>query len=387
MPKITRSLLNKISNPDKRTYLWDDALKGFGVHLTPKGSKSYIYQYRTLTGTSRRYKIGSYPNLSPEDARRRVLEIAAKVSRGLDPMEERKESRNAECFKDFADRYLAEHARNHKKETSANEDERLLNTSINPVLGKKRLVEIKPKEVQSLHLKLAETPYLANRVLSLLKTMFNLAEDWGLRPNHSNPCRRIKAFKEEKRQRFLSPDELKRIWVALQELEGQGKISAFAAVAIRLLVFTGARKSEVLNLQWSEVDFENHQVNLQDSKTGKKTIHLSTHARRLLKEIPRVEGNPFVCVGQKDNRPLTDIKKPWRKLLDVAEIDGLRLHDLRHSFAAFAASDGQSLHMIGGLLGHTQAQTTARYAHLASDPLKVANERVSALIQGAFSAQ
>jgi integrase len=170
----------------------------------------------------------------------------------------------------------------------------------------------------------------------------------------------------------------------LNDLESEKAISRFCAEIIRMLLLTGARKKEIMNLRWEEVDFERLRLNLEDSKTGAKTIHLTATAAKRLENLPRVEGNPHVFVGQKEGKPLVDIKKPWRKVVDRAKLQDLRIHDLRHSYAAFGASGGYSLPIIGALLGHSQPQTTARYAHLADDPIRAANEDISNQIEGAL---
>ena len=384
MPKLTRSFINTVTPTNRVAFIWDASLTGFGLKVTTAGNKTFVYQYRTTSGRTRRLKIGGYPAVTPESARQIVTNYAALVSQGGDPAEERSKARTAERLKDFAARYIAEHAEVRKKPSSVREDRRLLDKIILPAMGTRKLIEISRKDIQALHKKLSDTPYQANRVLALLKTMFNLAELWDIRPAHTNPCHGIDLYREARRQRYLSIKEVTRLGQALNDLEKEKAISRFCAEIIRMLLLTGARKKEIMNLRWEEVDFDRLRLNLRDSKTGPKTIHLTATAAKRLDNLPRIEGNAYVFVGQKEGQPLVDIKKPWRKLLERAELQDLRIHDLRHSYAAFGASGGYSLPVIGALLGHAQPQTTARYAHLADDPIRAANKDISNQIEGAL---
>ena len=224
-------------------------------------------------------------------------------------------------------------------------------------------------------------PYQANRVRSLLSSILNLAEVKGIRPLNSNPCRHVKPYKEEKRERFLSPEELARLGEVLAD--NQDKL-LFAVAAIRLLLFTGARLGEIRDLKWEYMDWDRAEARLPDSKTGAKTLHLPPPAMQILSELPRVEGNPYVIVGKGEGKQFAKLGKPWTRLRKEAGLEDVRLHDLRHAFASVAASSGMGLPIIGKLLGHTQAQTTQRYAHLASDPVKAAAEKVAGIISDAL---
>ncbi len=218
------------------------------------------------------------------------------------------------------------------------------------------------------------TPGNANRALALLKTICTWAD-----PDGVNPCRRVKPFPERPRERFLSADELARLGQALAAWPG----SPYAAAAIRLLVFTGARLGEVLSLQWGWIDIERGTARLPDSKTGAKTLHLPPPALAVLASLPRVPDEPHV-LGAK--RGTTFVEEPWRRIRKAAGLDDVRLHDLRHSFASVAAAGGMGLPIIGKMLGHTQASTTQRYAHLQPDPVAAAAakvaERILAAMQG-----
>lgn len=207
--------------------------------------------------------------------------------------------------------------------------------------------------------------------------MMNLAEEWGLRPDGSNPCRHVTKFRELKRERYLTQEELHRLGATLADAQASQTESPFAIAAIGLLILTGARLGEILTLRWDFVDLENRVLRLPDSKTGAKLIYLNDAVIKMLRAMPRLDGNPYVIPGQKPGSHLVELQKPWRRIRAKAKLPDVRIHDLRHSFASVAAGIGMSLPMIGKLLGHSQPATTARYAHLAADPLRAASDLVA----------
>ena len=227
-----------------------------------------------------------------------------------------------------------------------------------------------------------ETPYQANRTLGVLSKTFNHAELWELRPDGSNPCRHVKRFKEEKRERFLSDGEYHRLGAALGEIKAEGSETAAAITAIRLLILTGCRLSEIRKLRWEHVDLAAAELRLPDTMTGAKVVHMGDPAIAVLWGIDRQHETPWVIAGRKPGSHLTDLQHPWRHIRARAELDDVRIHDLRHSFASGGLLVGEGLPMIGKLLGHTQVQTTARYAHLANDPVKSAANRIANRIAG-----
>jgi integrase len=272
-----------------------------------------------------------------------------------------------------------------KKPRSVAGDRRMLRDLILPKLGKRKVEDVTRSEISRLHASLQKTPYQANRVLALLSKMFSLAERWGVRPDHSNPCRHVQKFRERKRTRFLSGEELARLGAELAASEGRGL--ALPVAAFRLLVLTGCRRGEILALRWSEVDLERGCLQLTDSKTGPKVVPLGAAAVALLAALPRDGGNPYVLPGEKPGTHLTDIGKAWQRLRRRAGLRDVRLHDLRHSFASVGAAAGLGLPILGAILGHQQPSTTARYAHLADDPLRAAADRISAEIAAALGGQ
>lgn len=381
---IDRALYEGTSRPGKngklihsRHVLWDDEVRGLGVRVFPTGKKSFVLLYRAGK-RQRQMTLGSFGVLTLQQARAKAQQLLSSVAiDGQDPLEDRKSSRmKGDTVEDLADRYLVEHAEVKKKPKSVDMDRQMLRAYVVPQLGHLELTAVSRQDVTALHYGLRKKPYVANRVLALLSKMFNLAEKWGLRNDGSNPCRHVERYKEKKRERYLSTDELTRLSQAIAEAEMSGAESIHALAAIRLLMLTGCRLREILHLEWKHVDFENSRLNLPDSKTGAKVVYLSAAAKEVLANIPKTKDNPWVIEGKKAGSHLVDLKGPWQRLCETADLENLRIHDLRHSFAAVGAGLGLSLPMIGKLLGHSQPQTTARYAHLAADPMHEAAEQI-----------
>lgn len=363
-----------------RYVLWDDAVRGLGLRITPKGKKSFVLSYRT--GRRKRLMtLGPYGVLTLREARGRATKELARVLDGEDPLNERETASAAPTVAEIGQRYLEQHARVKKKPSGAKTDEQMLRDYILPRIGTLRVADITSQDIGSIHHALHEKPYVANRVLFLLSTMLNLSEKWGLRPGGSNPCRHVKKFKEAPRERYLTTEELRRLSAALAEAEDEGRMCPYAIAAIRLLILTGCRLREILRLRWEHVDLERKVLRLPDSKTGAKPVYLSEPACDLLRSVPRTVGAPYVIEGRKPGSHRSDLKRPWKQICETAELEDLRIHDLRHSFAAVGAGLGLSLPMIGKLLGHSQTRTTSRYAHLASDPMHEAAERIGSALQ------
>jgi integrase len=385
--KITKRSVDALKAPAEgpEAVLWDSELKGFGVRVQRGEAKSYILHYRVGTGRGaplRKLTIGRHGSpWTPETARGEAKRLLGMIEDGADPAADKIARREAPTVAELAERFLAEHAAAKRKGSTAAEYKRLLEKMVLPALGNRKAAEVTRAEVARLHHELRAAPYQANRVLAVLSKMFNLAERWALRPDGSNPCRHVEKFAERKRERMLSPAELARLGDALAAYDG----SPYVVAAVKLLVFTGARLSEVLGLRWEWIDFDRGEARLPDSKTGAKTLHLPPPALTVLAELPRLDDNPHVIVGRKPGSALVNLEKPWRAIRAAAGIKDVRLHDLRHAFASVAASSGMGLPIIGKMLGHTQPATTARYAHLASDPVKAAAAAVAGKIAAAMA--
>ncbi len=385
--KITKRAVDSITLAKTDRFLWDTDLHGFGLKVTPTGTRIYILQYRMggRGSASRRYTLGKHGPWTPDAARKEATRLLGLIATGEDPAEAKQHDRGGLTLTTFAERYLKEYAELQKKPRSVAEDRRNLNNLVLPALGAKRIDKISRSHIAKLHHDLRETPIAANRVLSVLTTLFNLAEKWGYRPDGSNPCRHVPKYKEEKRERFLNEGELTRLGKVLAKAEQDKAHSLSVIAAIKLLIFLGARLSEVLTLRWDFIHFEKQNLRLPDSKTGAKTVYLNTPALTVLNSLPRIEGNPYVLPGNKRGTHLVNLHAGWMELRKEAKLENVRLHDLRHSFASVGAGAGMSLPTIGALLGHRHVATTNRYAHLDQDPLKKANDEIGDRLHAAMS--
>jgi integrase len=357
---------------------WDSEVKGFGLRVTKNGARAFILNYRA-GGIERRLTIGSFPDWKVAVARAEAMRLKRLVDQGHDPMGERHEERAAPTVNDLADRYLAEHA-SRKRERSRREDESLIEQWIRPTLGNRKVSDLRHTDIEKLHRKITAhgTPVRANRTAALLSKMFNLAIRWEMRSD--NPATRIERNGEERRNRYLAGDELRRLTEALAASRNQR-----AANAIRLLLLTGARRGEVLGARWDQFDLDAGVWTKPSSHTKQKREHrvpLSAPARQLLAEMRQSAESPFLFPTRSKSGHMEEIKAPWRTLCKAAGLKGVRVHDLRHTYASVLASAGLSLPVIGALLGHTQPGTTALYAHLFDDPLRAAAERVGAIVTG-----
>ena len=365
--------------------LWDSELKGFGVRVQRGDAKSYVLHYRVGAGRGaplRKLTIGRHGSpWTAELARVEAKRLLGLVAQGKDPAGPKAAAKAAPTVSELAARFLADHAEAKRKASTAREYRRLLEHVVSPAIGKRKVADVTRRDIERLHQERRDTPTEANRALACLSTMFNIAERWGMRPDGSNPCRHVEKYPQHPRERFLSAEELARLGDALADYDG----SPYAIAAVKLLAFTGARLGEVLGLRWEWIDFERGEARLPDSKTGAKTLHLPPPALAVLAELPRLDGNPHVIAGAKESAALVNLEKPWRAIRAAARLDDVRLHDLRHAFASVTASSGMGLPIIGKMLGHTQPTTTARYAHLASDPIKAAAAAVAGKIAAAMA--
>ncbi|WP_417461137.1 tyrosine-type recombinase/integrase [Kordiimonas sp.] len=379
MPKLTKRFVDQVAPEAKDMTYWDDELRGFGLRVWPSGRKVYIATTR-VKGRLRKVTIGPHGPTTPEKARVKAHQIISEAKAGNDPVREMDQTRKSPTCKDLGERFLKDYVAVRCKPSTQYEYRRSVELFINPKIGTRKASDIERKDVAELHHNMRETPYQANRTLGVLSKMFNLAEVWGLRPDHSNPCLHVKKFPEKKRERFLAPEEYAALGKTLNEIEIDGTETKSSINAIRLLMFTGCRLGEIMTLKWDYVDMRAREFRLPDSKTGAKIVHFGQAVADMLKKIERVEGNPWVITGKKEGARLTDLQHPWRRIRARAGLPDLRIHDLRHSYASGALALGEGLPMIGKLLGHTQVQTTARYAHLANDPVKVAAGKISDFI-------
>jgi integrase len=381
--KITKRTVDQLQSG----VLWDAEIKGFAVRCRASGAK--YYALKTRIGSRQRWiTIGRHGSpWTPDTARREAQRLLGLKAAGQDPASDRDRQKGAATIAELGARFLKEYVAQHCKERTAEEYQRAVDRFIRPALGRHRIADLTRADVAAFHHQYRGRPYQANRCIAVLSKMMNLADAWGLRTDGVNPCRHIKKFKEIKRERYLTPEELRRLGKVLADAQSDQTESPFVLTAIGLLVLTGARLREILTLRWEHVDLQQGLLRLPDSKTGAKPIYLSEAAVRLLRTMPRLQGNPFVIAGKNAGARLINLQKPWRRIRAKAGLPDVRIHDLRHSFASVAAGKGMSLPVIGKLLGHTQASTTQRYAHLADDPLRTASNLIGAEISAAMNGE
>ncbi len=376
MPKLTKRIVDAAEVRATEYFIWDDDIPGLGLRVLPSGRKGYVVQFRAGR-RSRRMSLGPSTVLTCEQARTRAITIIAAAKNGEDPAAERDAGRKVITVKELADRFDKEHISIRVKASTAKEYRRNLERFILPALGRLTITNITRADVAKFHHDLRHIPYQANRCLEVISKMFSLAEMWGLRPDGSNPRKHIRKYPEEKRERFLSAAELRRIGEVLREMECEGIELPSAILAARLLILTGCRLNEIMTLKWEHVDLSEKVLRLPDSKTGAKVVHLGQPAIDLLETAERITDNPWVNTGTLEGTRLSDLQPFWQRVRARAGLKDVRIHDLRHTFASTAVAAGQGLPMIGKLLGHTQVQTTARYAHLAAEPVKIAADSVA----------
>lgn len=388
MAKLTKTIVDSAEQRARDYYLWDDQLKGFGVRITPTGRKSYLVRYRVGGGRSaqqRKFRIGFHGSPWTVDAaRKEAMRVLTEAAHGKDPADARALERQRTTFAAFSKRYIDEYATPKKKASSVAQDQLLMRVTLLPMLGQRNIRDITYADISKLHASLSKTPYKANRCIALLSKMFSLAEQWGVRDRHSNPCRDITKYKERRRERFLSPDEIKRLAETLDRSCDRG-VNPQSIAIIRLLLLTGARKSEIIGLEWSEVDLPRRRLAKKDSKTGQKVIPISQPAADIIQRIPRLGDSPFVFPAARGNGHFQGLTKDWLNMRSRAGLEDVRLHDLRHTFASISIERGVPIAVLSRILGHASITTTERYAHLADDPLRGAVDEVSSALSMAFS--
>ena len=366
---------------DRDTIFWDRELSGFGVRAYASGKKVYIVQARAK-GKSKRVTVGRHGVLTAEQARQRAAQMITRIKAGEEVSPSNSEAPRPEgpTVAELAERYLTEHVAVRCKPRTVELCRLLLKNHILPTLGDVPIEAVERKQIADLHFRLRDRPAAANHVVAVLSRMFNRAEAWELVPEGTNPCRAFPKYKTRKHERFLTEEEFRRLGRVLAEAADEGGASKYAVAALRLLMLTGCRRGEILRLRWTDVDLEAKVLHLADSKTGPRAVPLSPAAARLLSDLPRVADNPWVIVGKKRGTHLRNLNQSWDIIRRRAGLEDVRLHDLRHSWASRALALGESLPMIGRLLGHTQVETTARYAHLARDSVKESAAKVAASI-------
>lgn len=402
--KITAETVAEIMRadpPNRTTFFFDDDLKGFGLYRTTTGRGTWFAEARPIAGGSKKRRtLGRVGVLKPHEAREAARKVISNAALGKDLAQDKADERASPTVAEIVAEYIASKA---MKESTRAFYRTTLKTHISPTLGSMRAVTVSFPDVQRAHDAMSKTArYSANRAVALLSAAFVWGAKRGLVPMGHNPASKIDRNKEEARQRYLTAEEMIALGDALREAETVGiphKASEskhapkeknrtvygpHVTAAIRLLMLTGCRLREILHLRWSEYDAARGLLNLPDSKTGKKIVVLSSAAQAVLDGVPRVGIYVIASrtVATEDEAPRADLKKPWAAISRRAGIEDVHIHDLRHTFASVGAGDGMSLPIIGKLLGHADAATTARYAHVDVNPVRAAADAIASKIAG-----
>jgi integrase len=384
--KINAKLIKSLTPPTAGNEVtWDDEVSGFGVRITAEGVISFVMNYR-FDGRQRRYTIGRFPEYSAEKARKEALDLRYKISKGIDPLGERERERGEPIMSELAKDYLENYAVKNKRPTSLRNDRQMLERIVLPRLGRIRVSAVTSRDINSLHHSLKATPYRANRVLSLLSKMFSLAIEWNWRED--NPVRGVERYQEDKRETWLNVAQLRGLEQALAQYPDQE-----AADAIRLLILTGSRAGEVLQAEWAHFDLKRGVWTKPSHHTKQRKIEhvpLNRAALAILIDMKEHSHSAYLFPGKQHGARVT-LRRPWVRVLRAAGLTQpydemgkrrklikhrpmVRIHDLRHTFASHLVSSGESLHIVGRLLGHTSPSTTARYAHLDDKALRATTD-------------
>jgi integrase len=399
--KLTKRLVDSAKANNVRITWWDTEISGFGLRVTPAGVRTYVLKYRAA-GRQGWITIGKHGSpWTPDMARNEAKRLLGDLARGLNPSKKKNAAKGDLTFGQLCDLYLEEGIA-HKKASTIRSDRGRIALHLKPLLGGKPLGAIGRQDIERLLVDVVAGRTresvsangkrkigslarggkgVAARCVELAGTIFSFAVARNLRAD--NPASGIKRPKSRKLDRFLSEKEIARLAASLDE-EAKAR-GPYAVAAIKLLMLTGCRRSEILNLKWADVDFEGQCLRLPDSKTGAKTVYLNAPALAVLRGLPRLDSNPYVIVGSAQGSAYVGINKLWQRVRARAGLSDVRLHDLRHSFASVGVAGGLSLPIIGALLGHRQSTTTARYAHLSADPVRAANEAVGERIAAAMA--
>jgi integrase len=386
--KFTQRSIDQLPpNPEKsrsRFSEYSDAETTGLKALVSKTGRKFFYARLTFQGSKRTIKLGEFPAQTVAEAKQLLLELRAKINRGIDPSMELKSSLSTVTFKQFAEKDYLPYAKAHKRSVAS--DISKLKTHLLPRFGNRCIYEISLRDIQTYHaeMKISHCAATANRHLSLLSKMFSCAVQWDFLKAH--PCRGITKFNENNSdQRFLSGDEIRKLYAAMENVTAR---SDMTVAALKFLLLTGMRKNEVLHGQWQNVDLERGIWYVPQTKNGKSNhVVLNAEAKTILLNLPRETDSVWVFPGRNPKKPLVEVRRCLNQLAKKAGIPPLKVHSLRHSFASICAQQGVPLLQIKSLLNHASTNTTLRYAHLANADLLSATQSVGDAVTTALKAQ
>ena len=378
--KLTKTAVDA-ANPQERDYeLRDTTIPGFLVKVTPVGRKIFMIAYVTSSGQRRKPAIGRYGEITVEQARGIAQDWLAEVRRGGDPSAERTASRQAPTVKELFDRFITDYSEGRNKPSTVQSNRDRAKRYLIPKLGHLKVPEVTRADIADLMRKMAKTPVSANRMLAMCRKMFNVAEVWGLRPDGSNPCRHVPKYPERGKTRLITDAEMRKLFEYLGRADAEGLEHPFILLAIRLQFEFAARMSEILELEWSWIDFDNRRVVWPDSKTGGMSKPMSAEALRLFRTAPRLEDSPFVCPSVFDpGKPMSShtYYQGWKRILERAGIPHVGTHGIRHRSATDIANSGVPVKVGMALTAHKTVTMFMRYVHTEDDPVRAAAEAVT----------
>lgn len=375
--RLTKDAIERAQRPAsgrKERFIRDDIVRGLGVRVTQSGAKSFIFEAR-IKGRPRRLTLGGWPDLNVTLARGRALEIRTRIAKGEDPATDALDARREAMFGELCGAYIERHAKPHKR--SAWQDENTLRRYVPNGWKSRKLSDISRADLARLHAKIGEAHghYAANRTLALLRAMLNLARTWQM-TKVDNPADGIKSFRERKRERYLSPEELQRVNAALAA-EPNWRWRSYFPLALML----GTRRSELLAMRWADIDLDRRTWRIPETKAGNShLLPLPGPAMMLLERLPSRGNSEWVFPGDGATGHIVEPAKAWQRIRGRAGVADVRIHDLRHTLASWLVAQGFNLPLVGRALNHTETATTARYAHLALDPVRAALEQTAALM-------
>ena len=370
--KLTKRACDQASYPEEKGSkgfhaIWDGEMKGFGLRVNPTGKKVFILRYR-VNGIQGIHSIGEYGKLTVDQARAIAKERFADIGKGIDPNDAKKKTAMGTTIADLATLYL-EYSKKTKK--SWKNDEYKMNKHVIPSLGNRKIDTIQQKDIQALHSDIGkDAPYEANRVRSLISAMFSYAQKIGMVDGqYSNPCTHVEKFKEQSRDRWVTHEEMPRLWQAIEN-----EANPYIRAALKIDLLTGLRKTELLSLQWKDISFERATVYLGTTKNGRPfTQPLCPLVIEILQSLPRLEGNPHCFPSSvKPGCHIVEIKNSWNRIRKEADLLDIHLHDLRRTVGSWMATAGHSLLLIGKTLNQSSQQVTEVYSRLSTDPVRAA---------------
>lgn len=384
--KLTKRVVDSVITTGKEYYVWDSEIPGFGIRVTPRGAKSYIYKYRDGRGrkaTTRKMTIGK-PPMTPDQARTKAIELHYRAAKGENPAEEEKSKKLDKTLNEIKILFEESYSNIYLKPSTRETYVYLWRFILSHFGKNKRIGTITKLDIERFLLAYKNTPYQANRMVMLLHKVFVLCEEWGYREQNSNPCKGVRKFKEHARERYLTMQEIETLFNVLDKEEEQRSTSIYLTNLYRLLLFTGCRLGEIKDLKWEWVNLEMRRLELPDSKTGAKFVPLNSEAMKILETLPRVENCEYVIASERNpGKPIHNAQDAWQRIRKKAGLEDVRIHDLRHTFASIAVSYlGMSLPMVGAVLGHKRSETTNRYAHLADDAIRQTSDLIGNAISG-----